>query len=278
MDNHSQPQNQPRHNLLQYVQVKSFKDITSGIRRITFTGDKLHLYPKNCEAQHLKLFLAQSHQIKPVLPTFSANGPVWPADNERPIVRTYTVRSIRPEQQEIDIEFALHDHSAPAIDFAKAAKPGIWLGISGPSEIKIQVLSAQHIFMAGDQTSLPAIAALVEKMHADTQGKIIVRIDKSEHKQCISLPKNIEIIWVVGDIIKTNELIETFKLWSLPVNNVAFWLGGEEQIVKVLRHYLRQEKNYSSAQIYAIPYWRYGYNEESYHNLRHQIIDMNEQN
>ncbi len=273
MNNSAQKKVKPARITPFLVQVKAIKDITPGIRCITFTADALRHYPKNCEGQHLKIFISHSLQAKPTLPVLSKNGPLWPTNEVRSIVRTYTIRAVRPELQEIDIEFAMHDHSAPAINFAKSAQPGNWLGISGPGGDASHLLLAHHIFMAGDPSSLPAITALAEKMHANTQGKIIIRIDKPEHKRAIHLPKGVEIIWVVGDISQTATLIETVKLWSLPTNDVAFWIGGEEQIVKTLRHYLRQEKEYNSTQMYAIPYWRYGYNEENYHNLRHQLMD-----
>lgn len=81
------------------IQVKRITDITPGMRSITFTSDDLHTYPDNTGGAHLKIFLPVKGQIKPTIPSFSEKGPVWPENEPRAIVRTYSVRAIRPEQK-----------------------------------------------------------------------------------------------------------------------------------------------------------------------------------
>lgn len=105
--------------------MKSFTDVTPNLRRITFTAESLDTYPADCEGGHLKLFIAKDAPNPPALPVLSDKGPVWPEDKPRPTARTYTVRAIRPELKEIDIEFAMHDDAGPAVDFARNAKPVI---------------------------------------------------------------------------------------------------------------------------------------------------------
>ncbi len=50
------------------------------------------------------------------------------------------------------------------------------------------------------------------------------------------------MIWVCGDITKTAELISTFKSWDIPSSDCAFWIAGEDQIIRDLRRYIRREK------------------------------------
>ncbi len=69
---------------------------------------------RRCAHQGL---LPLAGQTQPDLPTLTENGPRWAADAVRPIVRTYSIRAVRPEQAEVDIEFAIHDHQGPAVDF-----------------------------------------------------------------------------------------------------------------------------------------------------------------
>ncbi|WP_272659929.1 SIP domain-containing protein, partial [Providencia sp. PROV112] len=47
----------------------------------------------------------------------------------------------------------------------------------------------------------------------------------------------------------------------------------EDQIIRDLRRYIRREKGFGRDDIYAIPYWRYGYDEEGYHHERHAVMD-----
>ncbi len=40
-----------------------------------------------------------------------------------------------------------------------------------------------------------------------------------------------------------------------------------------LKDFIRRDKGYERGQIYAIPYWRFGFNEEGYHAERHHVMD-----
>lgn len=258
----------------QLIQVKSIRDVSPSIRCITFTGEKLSAYPTGCEGGHLKIFLAPDLKSQPALPVLTEKGRSWPENEPRPFVRTYSVRAIRPEIKEIDIEFAMHDGvTGPAYLFARDAKPGNWMGITNPGGPDPLLPNRKHYFMAGDSSSLPAIAALLEKMPKDAQGKVVLRLDSQEDIRELEKPQHVEIIWICGDITKTDALISTFKSWDIPTSDTAFWIAGEDQIIRDLRRFILREKGFGREDIYAIPYWRHGYDEEGYHHERHAVMD-----
>ncbi|APC11691.1 MULTISPECIES: siderophore-interacting protein [Providencia] len=258
----------------QLIQVKSIRDVSPSIRCITFTGEKLSAYPTGCEGGHLKIFLAPDLKSQPALPVLTEKGRSWPENEPHPFVRTYSVRAIRPEIKEIDIEFAMHDGvTGPAYLFARDAKPGNWMGITNPGGPDPLLPIRKHYFMAGDSSSLPAIAALLEKMPKDAQGKVVLRLDSQEDIRELEKPQHVEIIWICGDITKTDALISTFKSWDIPTSDTAFWIAGEDQIIRDLRRFIRREKGFGREDIYAIPYWRHGYDEEGYHHERHAVMD-----
>ncbi|HEF8774375.1 TPA: siderophore-interacting protein [Providencia stuartii] len=258
----------------QIIQVKSITDISPSIRSITFTGERLSDYPTQCEGGHLKIFLAPDLKSEPALPVLTKDGRSWPEDKPRPFVRTYTVRAIRPEIKEIDIEFAMHDGvTGPAYLFARDAQPGHWMGITNPGGPDPLLPQTQHYFMAGDSSSLPAIAALLEKMPANATGQVVLRLDSPDDVRDLRKPAGIDVTWICGDISKTAELISTFKSWDIPTEDASFWIAGEDQIIRDLRRYIRREKGFGRENIYAIPYWRYGYDEEGYHHERHNVMD-----
>lgn len=256
------------------IQVKRITDVTPGMRCITFTNDDLDTYPENTEGAHLKIFLPVEGQTKPTMPAFSEKGPVWPENEPRAIVRTYSVRAIRPAQKELDIEFAVHEDAGPAINFAMNAKIGDYIGVTNPGGPDPLLAPASHYYMAGDPSSLPALMALIETMAPDVQGKVIIRVENESDCQAIRAPKNLDIIWLIGSVEEqTQNLINKFMSWPLPSNDVAFWIAGEDRIIRALRRYIRRDKGYERSQIYAIPYWRFGYNEEGYHDERHHVMD-----
>ncbi|NHB87212.1 siderophore-interacting protein [Photorhabdus tasmaniensis] len=255
------------------VQVKKIFDVTPNMRSITFESENLDSYPTECEGGLVKIFLPLPGQIKPILPTLSPEGPIWPTKELRPVTRAYTVRALRSEQKEIDIEFALHDHGGPAVEFAHRAKIGDWIGITNPGGPDPLLPKVSNYYMAGDPSSLPAIAALLGTIKPDAAGQVIIRIESEQDIQELKKPEGITIHWITGGVEVTDKMVSTFKSWSLPTENVTFWLAGEDKMVKALRRYVRREKGYERHQLYAIPYWRHGFNEEGYHELRHEVMD-----
>lgn len=263
----------PRTRAPYLIEVASLRDITPHLRRITFHAADLRYYPANAAAAHIKVFLPRAGQAQPDLPKLTENGPVWAADAVRPIVRTYSIRAIRPQQGEIDIEFALHDHSGPAVNFARQAKPGDKIGISNPGGPKPMLPAAEFYCLAGDPSSLPAIAALLENLPADSEGQVFIRVDTPADVIDLQKPAGIELSWIIGGTEKTTDLITQFCAQPQPPSGTHFWLAGEDRLVVELRRYLRREQQCDRNQLYAVPYWREGLNEESYHNKRHEIMD-----
>ena len=70
------------------VQVKKVVDTSPHLRRITFHSPTLQNYPSDCAGAHLKIFLPLASQTQPELPVLGEKGPIWPAAERRPIVRT----------------------------------------------------------------------------------------------------------------------------------------------------------------------------------------------
>ncbi|AJJ12435.1 siderophore-interacting FAD-binding domain protein [Yersinia rohdei] len=255
------------------VQVKKVVDISPHLRRITFHSPTLENYPSDCAGAHLKIFLPLAHQTQPELPVLSEKGPIWPAADLRPIVRTYSVRAIRAAQAEIDIEFALHDHHGPAVSFARNAKIGDWLGITNPGGPETMLPAATFSYLVGDPSSLPALAALLATLPADAKGRAIIRVDTSSDILDLVKPSAVELSWVIGGTEQTDEVIAQFCALNLPMAEATFWLAGEDRMVVALRRYLRREKGCERQQLYAVPYWREGLNEEDYHHKRHAVMD-----
>ncbi|WP_431221998.1 siderophore-interacting protein [Serratia sp. L9] len=263
----------PRSRAPYLIEVTRLRDITPHLRCITFSAPDLSYYPAEAAAAHIKVFLPREGQSQPNLPTLGENGPIWDADAVRPIVRTYSIRAVRPHRAEIDIEFALHDHSGPAVNFARQAKPGDKIGISNPGGPKPMLPEADFYCLAGDPSSLPAIAALLENLPARSEGHAFIRVDTPADVIDLQKPAGFELSWIIGGTVKTAELMTQFCSLPLPQSGTHFWVAGEDRLVVELRRYLRRELQCDRNQLYAVPYWREGLNEEGYHQKRHEIMD-----
>ena len=100
-------------------------------------------------------------------------------------MRTYTVRSERLDAvyPEIDVDFVMHfdadGNGGPAANWAQNARPGDALTIIGPNNRAAHCVTAetyagiewrpglaQRVLLAGDETAVPAISAILESLPA----------------------------------------------------------------------------------------------------------------
>ncbi|NAW87038.1 siderophore-interacting protein [Photobacterium halotolerans] len=256
--------------------VKSVQDLGPRYRRITFTSPELAHYPPCSNGAHIKIMLSQDGQSEPVLPTMTATGPKWESPEDKPLLRTFSVRELRRETGEMDIDFALHGDLGPASRFALNARPGDQLGISPPGGPYPMLKPASHYYLAGDLTALPAISAMLEDMPADSRGYVAIQVSDETDIQDLRSPAGVEVQWFIGQPDQVQPLIDQFCQQPFSTEMTAdsyFWLGGEEQIVVGLRRFIRRELDVERTQVYAIPYWRFGIDEDSYHTSRHQVVD-----
>jgi NADPH-dependent ferric siderophore reductase len=258
------------------VLVKNILDVSPNLRRITFTGEDISNFPSFCPGAHIKVFFPLPHQTSPLLPTQSSKGNDWKNNSEKPDVRTYSVRSIRTNLQEIDIEFVLHGDKSPASRFAQQAKVGDVLGLSRPSGPDPMVPDVDVFFMVGDMTALPAIAAMLEVMPPHTKGQ--VNLNLLTKSDCIRLikPEGIQVTYYINDSVSLirDSLQQGAALTNEP-NPCHYWMAGEEKLILPIRQFLLKEMKVKKANMYAIPYWREDLKEEDYHQTRHDIMDQN---
>lgn len=255
------------------IRVRRIQDVTPHLRRITFHSNELTDYPFTCGGAHIKLMFPQPGQRDPVLPTLTEQGPRWASPAEKPLLRTFTLRAFRREQNELDVEFALHGESGPASRFALNARIGDTLGLSQPGGPSPMLQAARHYYLAGDLTALPAIAAMLEEMATDATGRIALLVPSPADIQPLPVPAGVHIDWIVGGPEAAPQLVEALLGAPLEASMSQFWFGGEERIVVPLRRHARRTLAAPRSCIYAVPYWRQGQSEEAYHPARHAVMD-----
>lgn len=259
------------------LQVVRSQAITPHLQRITLSGESLHGFPAQSHGAHIKIFLPRAHQQQPELPRLTEQGIQWPPAHERPITRTYTVRAYRPGENELDIEFVMHGDNAdsgPAAYWAARAKPGDHLGIAGPGGPDPLLAPADWHLLAGDLTALPAIAALLENLPKESRGCVFIESESAADKFELAHPQGIEVHWLVRQP-QRELLVESIKKIAPPFGVTSFsaFIAGENFAVVSIRDYLRTTYGLTKKNLYAIPYWRRGQDEETYHQERHRIMD-----
>ncbi|CCQ10009.1 iron-chelator utilization protein [Pseudoalteromonas luteoviolacea B = ATCC 29581] len=255
-----------------YCHAKRY--ITPNLLRITVSGDELIGFPCGYHAAHIKLFFANRHTRQLDLPVRDTQGVIhWP--EARPVTRAYTVRAFRQEMNELDIDFVVHGDDSPASGWALNATIGSELGIAGPGGPDPLLAPADWHLLAGDLTAVPAISALLEHFPHDVRASVFIEIDHEEDKHTIAAPTGVDIHWLKRVKGQPEQLAKVISQITLPdtAQSISAFIAGENSAVLACRRVLIEQFGLSKQQLYAIPYWRRGQDEETYHEQRHVIMD-----
>ncbi|MGH3243665.1 MAG: siderophore-interacting protein [Spirillospora sp.] len=216
--------------------------------------------------QRFKIFFPHPHQDAPVMPD-GRGGDTWFADwraldpAERGIMRSYTVRYLRPG--ELDVDFALHPEggSGPAASWADAARPGDRVTVLGPTGTDnggydFLPPPGAPVLIAGDLTALPAIAGNLASLPASTPAHVWIDVPHPEDRQDLPTAADAEITWV-----SPGGLADAVRAAVVPGGAYA-WIAGESAVVKALRRHLVNDRGLDRGAVTFTGYWRRGATEE----------------
>lgn len=246
--------------LVSSITVESVEHLTPHMKRLTFTGEGLSSI-KTWPDQQLKL-LFPPRNADLVLPQVKAEGDgmgwytayLAMPEEDRPIMRSFTVRSLANDRLVVD--FVLHDHGGPAATWAKTAQPGDTLARYGPAEVYRQdlTLDANWVLLAGDETALPAVGTLLPLLPlpaATPAATVLVEVADETEEQPLPGVK-----WLHrNDAGHGQRLLEAVEALQVPDGSVFAWLAGEASMVRSLRRAL-VAKGVSKRSIEFTGYWR----------------------
>ncbi|WP_375591795.1 siderophore-interacting protein [Chitiniphilus eburneus] len=261
------------------LQVRHTRAIGRHLCRVTFGGPDLAGFPEGSGGLHIKLFFPHDGEATPLMPELGPDGPVWP-EGRRPITRTYTVRQYDPATQQLDVDFVLHGDNGPASRWASRAQPGDVLGLAGPGATVPYTPGAQWFLFAGDLSSLPAISAVLERLPPDARGVALIEVPDDADRHALRHPEGIALRWLVrqGPAEGSTLLLDAIRAlsWPAPDTALSATVAGESGAVVAIRAHLLRERGIARRALYAVPYWRAGQDEETYHQERHRIMDEEE--
>ncbi len=252
--------------------------VSPHLLRVTFIGDDLNDFPEKCGAGHLKIFLPNQESGILQLPQRDreTDTVIWP--EHKPVARAYTVRKFRKDEGELDIDFVDHGLASPGSGWAVNAKPGDKLGLIGPGGPDPMLEPADWHILACDLTGLPAVSAILEELSDDARGEVFIEVESLAEVHELEHPPGVNIHWIEIDFTRPEYcLANGISTITVPDNtaSVSGFIAGENSSVKECRRYLVKQFGLTKQNLYAIPYWRRGKNEEAYHHERHTIMDQN---
>lgn len=237
------------------LQVRRSERVTPAMIRVTLGGDELTGFTGEGPDRRIKMFFPVPGQERPAVPRASTAGPVWPAGEARPAIRTYTVRRFDAAAGELDVDFVLHAGHGPAAAWARDAAPGAWVGVSEPGGRYEPDPSVDYHVLIGDETALPAMATVLDALGPTgaAQAMTFVEIADAHEEQ----PMPCAVTWVHRHGRRAGEpLADAVHAATFPTGRGQAWLSGESGCVRDLRRHLIEERGIDRRLVYATGYWR----------------------
>ncbi|QAY70812.1 siderophore-interacting protein [Xylanimonas protaetiae] len=293
------------------VDVKRVVRLCPSFVRITFTGPDLHEFADNGRDQRVKFLLPAPCGGWEYL---DRQNPDWytawrelPEERRNPL-RTYTVRTVRQSMNELDVDLVLHGDTGPATRWANGARPGTPLVILGPDARYdgphgglgfAPPPGTSAVLLAGDETAVPAIAAICESLPDDYIGEVLLEVPRREDRWTLTAPAGVTVQWLGRDGLPHGALltpavkaatdrllghvapasapqledvdVDRELLWEVPIDEAGralaadarlyAWLAGEAAVIKDLRRFLVAERGLDRKAVAFMGYWRRGRSE-----------------
>ncbi|GGM49071.1 siderophore-interacting protein [Longimycelium tulufanense] len=236
--------------------VVATADLTPRMRRVVIAGEELRGFENGqLPADAVKLALpAAAAKTAPQLQPELTEG------DTAPLYRAYTVRDYDPTTTHMTLDVLLHGDS-PGSRWAREAEPGDRISWYGPrSDFYASPEASWHLIL-GDESALPAIAAILESLPRSTVARVFVEVADETDELSLTSPARAEITWLhrKGVPAGNSDLLERAVREMGPLRGTPqTWVAGEAGVVRTLRRYLLREQGLRRETVQASGYWRAG--------------------
>ena len=257
--------------------VAAVDDVSPHLRRVTFVAPRIAEVVTAGPDQRIKILFSPPDGSELRLPTGDGWYVEWCATpvEQRFIMRTYTIRALRPEVAELDIEFVLHGVNGPASAWVSEAQPGETVGLILP--FAVDTTSTKGLLQSGvdyvppatsvrrvlvaDETALPALAGILEQLPPAVQATVFVEVPDVRDIRPLPTPGEADITWIAqtgGPADGPTSLLEALKSASLPYDVDYAWVAGESAMIKQVRRHLVNAVGLPKSTISFQGYWKRG--------------------
>ncbi len=281
------------------VALKAKTTLSPHLSRLTFEGPQVRQMATLAPDQRIKIFFPDPQGRPPAM----AITPDWYArykkqDVEtRPPMRTYTIRALRAQDGEVDVDFVLHGETGPASTWATRAQPGERLQIMAPNaafegdgggyEWK-PPQGLKNLLLIADETALPAVAGILEELAAlphPPQTQLFIEIPDQDDEIPLAAWPELTVEWLPRKLGAPGALmiaaaqraavptatraapaladvdVDEAILWDVSApGDAGFygWVAGEAAAVIAIRRLLITERKVDKASLNLMGYWREG--------------------
>lgn len=227
--------------------------IASNLARVTLEGIDVQAMTR--DGIHVRLMMPLERGRTPVWPVITENGGThWPDGEDTLHSRYVTIREIRLDAREIDVDIAVHQGGLIS-DWALLDGDDQEVGVMGPMG-DAGLEHTQNVILAGDATGLPAIARLIESVGGRATGFVFAASQDHETLEAY-LPKSSLTLVPMDPATFSAEIAE--KVRSCTNDPVSYgWFAGEFSAAQAMRKVFKQTFGLDKRSQLSVAYWKDG--------------------
>lgn len=235
------------------VKVVCAVDITPRMRRVTLGGESFSLLAnRHVPGDAIKLYIPEAGS-KALVPQYI----MLPSRKNPFKVRAYTIRSFNAAASEIDVDVFLHGDTVGSV-WARTAQAGDEVGFIGPRHDYKGDHGADWQVLLGDESALPAIAAILESLPQNSRAYAFIEVTDSNDEVPLVIKAQASVQWLHRGSVpaKQSKMLEqALRGFAWPEGNGYLWAAGEQHAMKAIRHYLTHERQMPKHEFQTMGYW-----------------------
>ncbi|WP_078121381.1 MFS transporter [Thiosocius teredinicola] len=229
------------------------QEIFPGFIRVTLAGVDVEALTSG--GIHIKVMMPAERGRKPVWPVISENGGIaWPEGDDKLHARFVTIRHIRLQEREIDIDVA-HHAGGLISDWAALEGDDQEVGVMGPGG-DTDLPKTENVILAADLTGLPALARLIEASQGRVTGCLFAAAPSQQVLEDYLPPSGLQVR-ALNPATFADDVVDGIS--HCTTDSVPYaWFAGEFATARTLRTVLQERFGLHKKQQHSMAYWRQG--------------------
>lgn len=248
------------------VTVTRVVQLNPVMRRVTLAAPELRTYPLLGPDEYFGLLMpgadGQLHLPDPERTNVRAAISEMP-ESEQPGLRWYTIRALRRDEGEVDVDIVTHGDSGPGSAWAASARVGDTAAFRSGGALYSSWDEARQLLVA-DETAVPALLAIIEERSRRGLPGLGEGIEAHVEVPSAEVLAGLEVPGAVTVHLRGTDAPGTAVLAALVADPAATadldyaWLCGESGLATSLRRHLVREAGTDKRRITFSGYWKLG--------------------
>ncbi|MCE0495623.1 siderophore-interacting protein [Vibrio salinus] len=244
--------------------VTNVMTVSPSIRRVTLKSSNTEQFTSESKGGYFKFVFTESGETDITGLT----------EEQKTVLRTYTIRDYEDTTGEITVDLVLHltnDHNCGfASRWAESVSVGDTISLVGPGKSPYPDFTHDAVFFVADMTALPALSVALAQIPSDARGHAVIEVATEKDIQSLNHPDGVKLSWVISD--QNQSLTSTVRQMPWPEGIVDVWCACEFDMMKSLRQYFRNERQVGKDHIYISSYWKNGVSEDGHKVIKRQDL------